>query len=83
LSRARCRHVFEQRFDASRMAREYVALYDGLSPAAERPGAAGIARARRRAGSETAHRVAGPCRRHRETGREVAWCARHPGRHKA
>jgi glycosyltransferase involved in cell wall biosynthesis len=32
LSRAICRRVFEERFDASRMARDYLAVYRGLTP---------------------------------------------------
>ena len=30
LSRKRCRQVFEERFSASRMARDYVAIFQGL-----------------------------------------------------
>jgi glycosyltransferase involved in cell wall biosynthesis len=32
MSRATCRRVFEERFDASRMAREYLDVYRGLAP---------------------------------------------------
>jgi glycosyltransferase involved in cell wall biosynthesis len=32
LNRATCRQVFEQRFDAARMARDYVEIYQGLVP---------------------------------------------------
>jgi glycosyltransferase involved in cell wall biosynthesis len=32
LDRARCRRVFERRFDAARMARDYLDVYRGLVP---------------------------------------------------
>jgi glycosyltransferase involved in cell wall biosynthesis len=36
LSRQRCREVFEERFTAARMARDYVALYESLLETGER-----------------------------------------------
>ncbi len=37
LSRRGCRHVLEERFDAARMARDYVAVYQRLAHASPRP----------------------------------------------
>jgi hypothetical protein len=40
LRRERCRRMFEERFDASRMALDYVAVYRGLDPGRGKPGGA-------------------------------------------
>ena len=37
IDRKRCREVFERRFGAPRMAREYVAVYEALLDRCERP----------------------------------------------
>jgi glycosyltransferase involved in cell wall biosynthesis len=65
LDRRRCRQVFEQRFTADRMARDYLAVYEGLLGQAAGQAREGGQRERPRRGSEPVlHR-----REHRPEGR--------------